>query len=318
MPKGSQMPKVTVGQFYTSHAGDLELKLMAGADGMDRVITEGAVNRLGLALTGFFKYFANRRVQIIGKSEIAYFQTMTPEMRRQRCREIFERKVPCVILSRNIKVPAFLLEEAEQFSVPVFCSPIKTMHLVNQVTIALEDDFAPTTSEHGSMVDIQGVGVLVRGESGIGKSECVLGLIERGYSLVSDDVTRLKLIEGREIMGESPELTRHYIEVRGIGILNVASIFGASSIRFNKKLDLVVTLKDWFKMEEIERTGLDQKFYEVLQMKIPHVILPVRSGRDLAGLVEVAAMDQKLKDMGQHSAVDFNERLMSKMQNREK
>jgi HPr kinase/phosphorylase len=318
MAKGSQTPKVTVGQFYTSHAGDLELKLMAGADGMDRVITEGAVNRLGLALTGFFKYFANRRVQVIGKSEIAYFQTMTLEMRRQRCREIFERKIPCVIISRNMKAPSFLLEEAEHFNVPVFSSSVKTMHLVNQVTIALEDDFAPTASEHGSMVDIQGVGVLIRGESGIGKSECVLGLIERGYSLVSDDVTRFKLIEGREIMGESPELTRHYIEVRGIGILNVASIFGASSIRFNKQLDLVVTLKDWFKMEDIERTGLDQKFYEVLQLKIPHVILPVRSGRDLAGLVEVAALDQKLKNMGQHSALDFNERLMNKMQNREK
>jgi HPr kinase/phosphorylase len=165
------------------------------------------------------------------------------------------------------------------------------------------------------MVDIQGVGVMVRGESGIGKSECVLGLIERGYSLVADDITKLKLIEGRELVGESADLTRHYMEVRGIGILNVASIFGASSIRFSKKLDLVVTLCEWSKVEDVDRTGLDQKFYEILQLKIPHVTIPVRPGRDLAGLVEVAALDQKLKSMGHYSAIDFNERLMSKMQN---
>jgi len=308
-------PIVKVGQFYTKHASDLQLKLMAGAEGLNRTITEGAVNRPGLALTGFFKYFAHRRVQIIGKSEIAYMKSMTLDEKRQRIREIFKYKLPCIIISRNIKAPGFLLEEAESFGVPVFCSPINTMRLVNQVTIALEDDFAPTASEHGSMVDIQGVGVMVRGESGIGKSECVLGLIERGYSLVADDITKLKLIEGRELVGESADLTRHYMEVRGIGILNVASIFGASSIRFSKKLDLVVTLCEWGKVEEIDRTGLDPKFYEILQLKIPHVTIPVRPGRDLAGLVEVAALDQKLKSMGHNSAIDFNERLMSKMQN---
>jgi HPr kinase/phosphorylase len=314
--KSSRVPKVSVGEFYAKHAGDLQLKLMAGAEGMDRLITEGSVNRMGLALTGFYKYFAFRRVQIIGMSEVAYLQSMPAELKRQRMSEIFDLKIPCVIISRNIKAPKFLLEEAEEHGVPVFCSPIKTMRLVNQVTICLEDDFAPTASEHGSMVDIQGVGVMIRGESGIGKSECVLGLVERGYSLVADDVTKFRLIEGREVVGESADLTRHYMEVRGLGILNVASIFGASSIRVAKKLDLVVTLREWSQVDDIDRTGLDQRYYEVLQIQIPHVILPVRPGRDLAGLIEVAALDQKLKSMGQYSALDFNERLMSKMQNR--
>jgi HPr kinase/phosphorylase len=308
-----QTPEVTVGQFYTSHAASLQLHLLAGADGMNRRITEGSVNRLGLAMTGFFKYFANRRVQIVGKSEIAYFQAMPPAERRDRIRAIYSKKIPCVIFSRNIKPHPVMLEEAENYGVPVFSSPIVTMRLVNAVTISLEQDFAPTCTEHGSMMDIQGVGVMVRGESGIGKSECVLSLIERGHSLVSDDITKLTCLEGRELSGTSAELTRHYMEVRGLGIINVASIFGASSIRMEKRLDLVVSLVDWSKVENIDRIGLEQDFYEILQIKIPHVTIPVRPGRDLASLVEVAALDQKLKSVGQHSALEFNERLISRM-----
>ncbi|MEM9445989.1 MAG: HPr(Ser) kinase/phosphatase [Verrucomicrobiota bacterium] len=307
---------ITVGQFYSGHAGALSLKLAAGSRGMDRVISEGSVNRLGLALTGFFKYFANRRVQLIGSSEMAYIRSLSARTRKERIRSILAHKIPCIIISRNIKPPQDLLDAAEHSGVPLFISPIKTMRLVNAVTICLESDFAPTASEHGSMVDIHGVGALIRGESGIGKSECVLGLIERGYSLVSDDITRFRLIEGRDLMGTSAELTRHYIEVRGIGIINVASIFGASSIRYKKQLDLVVTLIEWDRLEEVDRIGLDQKYYEILQIKVPHVTIPVRPGRDLAGLVEVAALDQKLKLMGQFAANEFNDRLVSKMQKR--
>lgn len=310
-------PMLTVGQFYALHSGALQLKLVAGAEGMNRKITEGSVNRIGLAITGFLKYFASRRVQIVGNSEIAYIRSLEPEERRQRICAVFEHKIPCVIFARDIPVPTFFLEEAERYRIPVFTSPIKTMRLVNSVTICLEEDFAPTTSIHGSMVDIQGVGVVIMGKSGIGKSECVLGLIERGYSLVADDVTRIKCIEGRELMGTASDLTRHYIEVRGIGILNVASIFGASSIRHSKRIDMVVTLKDWEEVENVERIGLDQDFFEILQIKVPHVILPVRSGRDLAGLVEVAALDQKLKSMGHNSAFEFNQNLLNRMSDRE-
>lgn len=315
--KKEEGTSLTVGQFYALHAGSLQLKLVAGAEGMQRKITEGSVNRIGLAITGFLKYFANRRVQIVGNSEIAYIRSLAPEERRTRIRTVFEHKIPCVIFARDIEVPDFFLEEAERSRIPIFTSPIKTMRLVNSVTICLEEDFAPTTSIHGSMVDIQGVGVIIMGKSGIGKSECVLGLIERGYSLVADDATRIKCIEGRELMGTSSDLTRHYIEVRGIGILNVASIFGASSIRHSKRVDLVVTLKDWSEVENIERIGLDQDQFEILQIKVPHVTIPVRSGRDLAGLVEVAALDQKLKSMGHNSAFEFNQKLLNRMSDRE-
>jgi len=315
--RSSEKPRsgsaVTVGQFYALHADLLNLKLVAGAEGMNRTIKEGSVNRLGLVLTGFFQFFAANRVQIIGKSEMAYLRSLVPEERRERVRAIFEKKIPCVIFARNIRPHAFMLEEAENYGVPLFRSEVKTIRLVNKVAIALEQDFAPSVSMHGSMVDIQGVGVLITGESGIGKSECVLGLIERGYSLVADDITRIKLIDDSELMATSADLTRHYMEVRGLGIINVANIFGASSIRNAKRIDLVVSLLDWSKIEQVERTGLDQEYFEILQIQVPHVRIPVRSGRDIAGLIEVAALDQKLKSMGHHSAAEFNERLLDRM-----
>jgi HPr kinase/phosphorylase len=284
---------------------------------MGRLIREGAVNRLGMALTGFIKYFAFRRVQLIGKSEISYFQSLDSETRQARIRGILDKKIPCIVFSRDNRPPAIILKEAQKAKVPVFISPIPTPRLVNLITLCLEEDFAPSTSEHGSMVDIMGVGVLIRGESGVGKSECALGLVERGYSLVADDITRLRLLEGRELMATSAEVTRTFMEVRGIGIINVAAIFGGRAIRTEKRLDLVVTLEEWDKVEEIERTGLDQQFYEILGLKIPHVRIPIRPGRDLAGLVQVAALDQKMKTMGQFSALEFNEKLMSRLKLKE-
>ncbi|MDR2462828.1 MAG: HPr(Ser) kinase/phosphatase [Verrucomicrobiales bacterium] len=310
-----QARAITVGQFYAKHAASLQLKLIGGAHGMNRHILEGSVNRVGLALTGFFKYYAYRRVQLVGKSEGSYLGSLPMARRRERIQRLFEHKLPCLIYTRNIKPPTYVLEEAERYGVPIFTSPFKSTALVNRITIVLEEEFAPTVTVHGSMVDIQGVGVLIVGKSGIGKSECVLGLIERGYSLVSDDVTKIRCLEGRELTGTSNDLTRHYIEVRGIGILNVANIFGASSIRYQKRIDLVVTLKEWSEVgEDIDRLGLDQHYYEILQISIPHVTIPVRIGRDLAGLIEVAAMDQKLKSIGHHSAFEFNERLLNKLQ----
>ena len=308
---------VSVEHFYTQHAARLQLKLVAGQEGMGRLIREGAVNRLGMALTGFIKYFAFRRVQLIGKSEISYFQSLDSETRQARIRAILDKKIPCIVFSRDNRPPTIILKEAQKAKVPIFISPIPTPRLVNLITLCLEEDFAPSTSEHGSMVDIMGVGVLIRGESGVGKSECALGLVERGYSLVADDITRLRLLEGRELMATSAEVTRTFMEVRGIGIINVAAIFGGRAIRTEKRLDLVVTLAEWDKVEEIERTGLDQQFYEILGLKIPHVRIPIRPGRDLAGLVQVAALDQKMKTMGQFSALEFNEKLMSRLKLKE-
>jgi HPr kinase/phosphorylase len=217
-------------------------------------------------------------------------------------------------MSRGAHLAPELLKVAEGEEVAVFRTPIITMKFINAATIALEMDFSPTVTEFGSMVDILGVGVLIRGKSGIGKSECVLGLIERGYSIVADDVTRIKSVEGRELMATAPELTRNHMEVRGIGIINVAAVFGIGAIRVEKRLDLVVTLKEWQELEEVDRIGLDREFYEILRIQIPHITIPVGPGRDIARMIEVAAMDQKLKGLGQNSAAEFNTKLLTLME----
>jgi len=314
----SLVPQVTVGQFYTQHADALQLKLLAGAAGLQRVIKEGSVNRPGLALAGYHKYFAHNRVQVIGFSETSYLKSLSADLGRERIRALFKQHIPCIILARGIRPPKIIIEEAEAHEVAVFQSPLTTMRFINAATICLEIDFAPQATEHGSMVDIQGVGIMIRGKSGVGKSECVLSLRDRGHSLVADDITKIRCLEGRELIGTSSEITRFHMEVRGIGIINVANLFGVQGIRLEKRLDLIVTLAEWTPDLEIDRIGLDQDYYEILQIKIPHVTIPVRPGRDLATLVEVAAYDQKLRSMGQNSAMEFNERLLALMRNREK
>jgi HPr kinase/phosphorylase len=197
--------------------------------------------------------------------------------------------------------------------VATFRCPLVTMKFINLATLALEMMFAPRGTEMGSMVDILGVGVILRGESGIGKSESVLALIERGYSLVADDVTKVTLVDGREVIGTSAEVTRNHMEVRGIGIINVAAMFGVKSIRQEKKVDLVVTLKSWNEVSDIDRLGMDQETVKILGVDIPTITLPVRPGRDLARLIEVAAFQTKLKSSGYNPARELNDRLISRM-----
>jgi HPr kinase/phosphorylase len=303
----------TVGKFFSDHGQALGLELLGDAVGMDRPIPEPTINRPGLVLAGFTRYFAAKRIQVVGHAELSYLKSLPAAERAQRIKSLFAQRIPCLVVARGLPIPSGLLDLAAKASTPVFRTPLVTMKFINAATIMLEDDFAPVASEHGSMVDIMGIGVLIRGSSGIGKSECVLGLIERGYSLVSDDITRFRILEGRELLGTSKELTRFHMEVRGIGIINVAAIFGAGSVRPEKQLDLVVTLKDWHEVPDIDRIGIDRDNYDILGIPLPHVTIPVRPGRDLARLVEVAALDQKLKSMGHDTAREFNERLLRAM-----
>jgi len=312
------IPVVTVESFFRAHAAKLQLKLEGNAVGFHRKIREPTINRPGLALSGFYNYFAEKRVQVLGAAEQSYLESLSRRQRIQRFRRLCAEKIPCLVASRGAHLDADLLAVTDELQIAVFRTPMVTMRFINAATIAMEGDFSPTVTEFGSMVDILGVGVLIRGQSGIGKSECVLGLIERGYSLVADDVTRIKSFEGRELMATAPNLTRYHMEVRGIGIINVASIFGIGSIRVEKRLDMVATLQDWQELEEVDRIGLDQQFYEILKLKVPHVTIPVRPGRDVARLVEVAAMDQKLKGLGRNSAADFNEKLLNVMEPKER
>ncbi len=313
-----QRDTITVERFYTGESQSLSLKLVAGATGLSRVIREPTVNRPGLALAGFTRYFANKRLQIIGNAESCFLRTLPPKERARRYANLFSYKIPGVIFSRSIQPDRLFRRAAEVAQVPIFVTPLITMKFINLATLALEMLFAPRGSEMGSMVDILGVGVLIRGESGIGKSESVLALIERGYSLVSDDITRVTLIDGHEIMGTSAELTRNHMEVRGIGIINVADMFGVRSIRTQKSVDLVITLKPWEEVQDVERLGMDQEFVKILGVPVPHIIIPVRPGRDLARLIEVAAFHVKLKSGGRNPAKELNDRVLAQMAGPEK
>jgi HPr kinase/phosphorylase len=308
-----QRDVVTVERFYTEHASALELNLIAGASGLKRVIREPTVNRPGLVLSGFTRYFAFKRIQVIGNAEAYFLKSLSDEERQRRYHTFFSYKLPGVVFSRNMHPDKLFLKAAEMAEVPIFRCPLVTMKFINLATLALEMMFAPRGTEMGSMVDILGVGVIIRGESGIGKSESVLALIERGYSLVADDITRVTLVDGREVVGTSAELTRNHMEVRGIGIINVAAMFGVKSIRQEKRVDLIITLKAWSDVQDVDRLGIEQEYTKILGIDIPHIIIPVRPGRDLARLIEVAAFHTKLKSSGYNPAKELNDRLISRM-----
>ncbi len=308
-----QPTPVTVERFYKDHATSLQLTLVAGAGGLKRAIKEPTVNRPGLVLAGFTRYFAYKRIQVIGNAEAVFAKSLAEEERIKRYEIFFSHRIPCVVFSRGLHPDKLFLKAADKARVPIFRCPLVTMNFINLATLALEMMFAPRGTEMGSMVDILGMGVIIRGESGIGKSESVLALIERGYSLVADDITKVTLVDGREIFGTSAELTRDHMEVRGIGIINVAAMFGVRSIRHQKRVNLIVTLKSWNEVQDVDRLGMEQEYVKILGVDIPHIIIPVRPGRDLARLIEVAAFQAKLKSTGYNPAKELNDRLLAKM-----
>jgi HPr kinase/phosphorylase len=304
---------ITVEHFVHTYGEKLKLERVTGDIGLHRLIKEGTVNRPALALTGFFKYFANKRIQVLGAAEMTYLRTLTAEQQEDIFREMAKRHVPCFILSRSYKPTRAMLKVCQETKLPLLRTPMITKHLLNLLTIFIDNEFAPSTSEHATTLDIKGIGVLLRGDSGVGKSECALALIEHGYSLVADDLTQISLVDERELVATSPELNRGYMECRGIGIINVAEMFGVKNVREDKRIDLVVSLREWSPEADEERTGLEENFYEILGIKVPHVELYVRPGRDMARIVEVAALIQALKLTGHDPAREFNDRLIAHM-----
>jgi len=301
-----------VGDFYERHKDALGLHLVGTRDGFDRLIREPAPNRPGLALSGFFTYFANKRIQIVGNSELSYLKKLSPELGAERFRQLCDKRIPCIVAARDHRLPDELLAVAQESKVAVFRSPMVTMKFLNLTSIRLEQEFAESTSLHGCMVDFRGVGVLIMGDSGSGKSETAIGLLERGGALVADDLVRVRS-NGDELITSSPELARGFIEMRGIGIINVANLYGLSAIRPEKRLDLVVTLKSDEDLNKVDRLGIRRKGYALLGQSIPHVEIPVAPGRDTARLVAVAALDLQLRHLGYDMADEFNQKLLSKM-----
>src|SRR5471030_687178 len=304
---------ITVAYFYETYREKLQLDLVTGGDGLHRLIREGSINRPSLALTGFFKYFANKRIQVFGAAEMTYLKTQQQRAQIETFQEMVKRGIPAIVLTRNYVATHPMLAVSEEMKLPIFRTPMITMNFVNAATLCIDNEFAPSSTEHATTLDIKGVGVMLRGDSGVGKSECALALIERGHSLVADDLTMLKLLDERELMASSRPLNRGYMECRGIGIINVGEMFGIKCVRLEKRIDMVVTLREWTPDVIEERTGLEENHYEILGMKVPHIELYVRPGRDMARLVEVAALTQALKKMGHDPARDFNERLISFM-----
>jgi HPr kinase/phosphorylase len=311
-PRVKTVASITNGKFFENHAEALGLTLQGEQVGFDRPISESAMNRPGLALAGFFSYFAPKRVQVLGNSEMSYLRKLPEAMRLDRFRRMCDRDIPCIVVARGSALEPALVGVANERKVPVFNTSMVTMNFLNTATIRLEHDFAPSVTLHGCMVDMRGVGVLIIGKSGSGKSETAIGLLERGASLVADDMVRIKYVGG-ELVASSPDLSRGYLEIRGIGIINVANLYGLASIRPDKRLDLVITLRPHMDLNEVDRLGMQQKSYEILGQHVAHVEIPVAPGRDTARMVTIAALNQQLRRLGFNMADEFNQRLLDHM-----
>lgn len=303
---------LTVGDFYERHGKFLKLQLQGSAVGFDRKILEPSVNHPGLALAGFLTYFAYKRVQVLGNSEQSYLNKLSKKERAERFTEICERDIPCIVTSRGKELTPDLLEVAHKRKIAVFSTPMVTMKFVNAATLQLENEFAPSTTRHGCMVDFRGVGVLIMGDSGAGKSEVAIGLLERGGALVADDMVILRKVGG-EIEASTKDFSRGFIEMRGVGIINVANVFGLGSIRPHKRLDLVVTLKPHSDLNNVDRLGVNRKTYNILDNQVTHVEIPVAPGRDTTRLVAITCLEHQLRSLGYDMAAEFNQRLLDKM-----
>ena len=305
----AETPRITVADFFEAGRESLELDWEANADqAVGREITEVALNRPGLALAGFLRYFAYRRIQVLGLAEMTYMGSLRPDERQQRYRIL--RNVPAVVLSRGRHMPVYVRKTAGELGIPVMRTRLVTGHFMNAGTVLLQNLSCPRIRVAGTMIEINGMGVLLEGEPGIGKSEIALALIKRGHSLVADDTTILTRDSTGTIQASAVEITREHMEIRGLGIIHVPRLFGVSSIRGAMRLDLIIRMrKPTAEEDDIDRTGLDTATRNVLGVEIPLVTVPVAAGRDLTNVVEVAALNARLKQMGHDAARELDERL---------
>ncbi|MDB2614048.1 HPr(Ser) kinase/phosphatase [Chlamydiales bacterium] len=291
----------------------LGLTVEAGTNGLHRPILVPQANRPGISLTGYLKGYGNKRILVFGQIELKYLKDLDTKMRRRRLKSLLSPQTPAVIVARGHKPPEELVELCEEKAIPLLRTTMSTMNLLSQLTLLLAEEFAPTMDCHGTLVEVFGVGVLIRGDSSIGKSEAALGLIERGHRLISDDIVCIRKLESGNLEGRGVALTKHLMEVRGIGIINVAYLYGAVCIREKKSINLVVNLEVWNEDKFYDRVGLDEETENYLGVKIPSHILPVKPGRDVVLLLETVALNHRLKLMGYHSAKEFQIKLLDEM-----
>ncbi|HAX50844.1 HPr(Ser) kinase/phosphatase [Muricomes intestini] len=271
------------------------------------------INRPALQLAGFFEHFDSDRVQIIGYVEYTYLQTLPEEKKNKMYNELLRNKVPCIIFSRDLEPEEMLLEKAREYEVPIFSTSKPTSSFMGEIIRWLNVELAPCISIHGVLVDVYGVGVLIMGESGIGKSEAALELIKRGHRLVSDDVVEIRKVSDVTLVGAAPDITRHFIELRGIGIVDVKSMFGVQSVRETQNIDLVITLEEWDRDKQYDRLGLEEQYTEFLGNRVVCHRIPLRPGRNLAIIVESAAVNHRQKQMGYNAAQELYKRVQDNL-----
>jgi HPr kinase/phosphorylase len=295
----------------------LELEAISGLKGLSRKIYNPRIQKLGLVITGHMVYLHPHRIQILGNTEISYLRSL-PEAEGERIiSELCKNDVVCFIVTRNLKVPAYFLAEAEEKGIPFLRSKLITSVFIERITKLLEEKLAPSTTVHGVLMDIIGVGVLIVGRPGIGKSEAALELITRGHRLIVDDVTYIKRMGAIDLFGESPEMIRNLLEIRGIGIVDIGRLFGVSSVREKKRIDLVVELLDWNEKEEYDRIGFREDKYRLLSIDLPLVRIPISPGRNASTIIELACRNYILKKQGINTAVELEEKILKSMRTEE-
>ncbi|MGE5688828.1 MAG: HPr(Ser) kinase/phosphatase [Gemmatimonadota bacterium] len=302
--------------FLTRRGDPLQLEALTGELGLERQLPDAEVASPGLALAGYTIRFAANRLHVLGETEITYLRSLSPDERRGRLQHFFTFDLPCIFVTKGQEVPQELLDLAKEHSVPVLRSRLKTAEFYRRVKPVLEDAFAPRTTLHGSLADVYGVGLLFVGRSGIGKSECVLDLVERGHRLVADDVVQVTRRGHDVLLGRGHELAAHHMEIRGIGLIDIPALFGVRAVRQQKRIEVVVQLEDWETAKDADRTGLARQETVILDVPVPKVVVPLNPGKNITVISEVVAMMHLLRYSGVDVAAAFNERLIRRMKER--
>jgi HPr kinase/phosphorylase len=286
------------------------MEIVSGETGLRRVISVADLYRPGLELAGYFNFHPRERIQLLGKTELTFYQTLSKEEKLDRIGKLLSsHETPCICITRGLDVPEELVEESDRRGIPVLRSQVTTTILASRITNFLENQLAPSATIHGVLVDVYGVGILITGSSGIGKSETALELVKRGHRLVADDAVEIRQTADNQLYGTAPDLIRYLLEIRGVGIINVMTLFGAGAIRTTKRIGVVIKLETWQQDKQYDRLGLDEEMTRIIDTDIPLVTIPVRPGRNLAVIIEVAAMNYRLKRMGYNAALHFTNRL---------
>lgn len=306
-------PSLTINDLLQDKEYGLGLSLFAGAGGLSHRLYSARIQKPGLALTGYTEHLHPDRLQVLGNTEISYLCQMPDEQAVVNIARFCSFPISCFIVTKGLEPPDYLKAEAERAGIPLLGTPLQSSLFISLITKFLEERLLPTTHIHGVLVDVLGVGVLLLGKSGIGKSECALDLVIRGHRLVGDDIINIKKKVPASLVGQAGEMIQYHLEIRGLGIINIKDLYGVSSIREKKIIDMVIELVEWDAEHEYDRLGVDDQMYSILGVDLPYICIPVRPGRNLTSIIEVAARNFLLKGMGYHSAREFQEKLLARL-----